>query len=265
MKFDTYSLSRLRKFEECAFSGFGHYIKKIRPERTPANFAFGHAVEGALNGGLVHGCDLEKGIQAAETIYSEELPEPREGEEEDKFQRVKEGVEIAFDELLPKLKEHWTGDPEDIQRQFYVPVGDFEFTGILDIVGKDGYLIDIKTAWKSWPKGKELTEEQAITYPLWAFSQDLDLEKCTFAYYIVVMNKKPKTDIREVTVTREETFNYLKLIESRATIIDYQLGRYIDSGDPKVFPANRQSWTCSRKNCPSWELCEETWNWKIKE
>ncbi|RME78347.1 MAG: hypothetical protein D6785_12085, partial [Planctomycetota bacterium] len=123
----------------------------------------------------------------------------------------------------------------------------------------------IKTAWKSWSKGKELDEEQALTYPVWAFSQNSELEEVLFAFYIIVMNKKPKIDIREVKVKRDDVQKYLALLESRAWLIDSMLKRFEETGDPKAFPANPKSWACGRSKCPAWQECEKVWGITIKD
>lgn len=264
-RFPVYSLSRLSTFMDCPFRGYGQYILKLRFEKTPVYFAFGKGLEDAiyqhLHNPSVPFDDLH--FSAAVEFYREYGEDREKWDEEvrEKFDQIKPALETALKEAVPVLKDRW----ESIQKQFYIPVGRAEFTGIIDLEMKDGSLVDIKTSSRSWAKGKELAEEQPPVYSLWPFSCDDSLKEVTFLYCIIVLTKTPKFDLREVKIRRDEAMAYMDLLSSRIELVESLLERYERTEDPKVFPANRQSWTCSRKSCPVWQECEKTWGWTIKE
>lgn len=139
----TISISKIRAFYNCPKCWYLHYVNGIEMP-TPSYFDFGRKVHKAI-----------------ENYHTKTYVE-----DEDTKQYIN---------LYKKL---YTDDYELLEEEFKVPIvdpltgeelKDTLFVGIIDLV-KDGYIIDHKTASRSWSKSDLEKDIQATGYS-WAYRQ----------------------------------------------------------------------------------------------
>jgi len=254
-----YSLSQLGSFMRCPHAWYWHYIEKIKQDTFSLPIICGWAVEAGLNK-LV---ETEKDEAALDALYERFENEAEETEESEK---KLEQCEKAYELISYKIGNYLINSRAEMQAHLGFKIGNDEFIGFLDyVIPSQGKIIDLKTTGRMWPEGEENKKDQHILYPAYLFFRDPNLKSVDFEYHIVTIAKIPKYSVRKMKVTREETFDYIDSIKFQIEMIKDLKCRYQALSDPRVFPANRSSWLCSRKNCAAWNFCEKTNHWKIKE
>lgn len=129
--------------------------------------------------------------------------------------------------------------------EFHVPSVSVPIVGYIDLIGRDGVPVDLKTAGRKWSGGKEHSEIQPNFYLLGLNQEGYDLNpSLEFRYIIFTKTKSPVCQVLETSRTWGQLLWTMNLI--RETWEAIQAG---------VFPCNPTGWKCSEKYCGYWPLC----------
>lgn len=169
------------------------------------------------------------------------------GEVKDELPRL---IECFQEEAAPTI------EPVAVEEK--VEVGfketDWTFLAYLDVREKDGTVMDIKTAKRSWPASRILTEFQPLAYTV------TEPGESKFRFDVAVRTKKPKMQSLERTVKTGEKAAFLGLIaaaQGKAEML---------KADPdRALPTGYGGNLCSKKYCGFYADCQARWNLNIKD
>ena len=171
-------------------------------------------------------------------------------------------IDLCNKEVIPLLKEKKV---IETQIKFNAYLKDIRLYGIIDFLFQDLSLGDLKTSSKTWYDGQELSEIQPKAYAQYIFEKYDDIDSVEFTFFVIVKNKTPKLDIRKVTITRKQSQDFYQFLANQVGNITTSLQKYIETYDKKQFAYNNRHFLCSKKYCPAWKLCQETFNIRIKD
>ena len=223
-------------YNECSYKWYLHYMRKLRPSKEPSSFAFGHAIDSALNV-LLETKVLNDAIIEFDTKWLKfkndnnikytksdleehllsEIETKEMSDQEKSWWSLKEKGFILlseyYDQVLPKIKkvikvqfeDHITNDQGDKLSIKPDLICEWENGQIL--------LVDNKTSSVKYDINSVKESEQLATY-FEALKEQYKLDACAFIVMPKKINKKKKPAINiEIIIdtvqetTIEKTFN----------------------------------------------------------
>lgn len=242
--------------------GFRYALGIKRP--PSASFGFGLAFDDACNEEYRH--KQQHGVDLPVSDMTDKFAACWDTRKKDvEFrQQYGEKPEVLLDEgtrLVPVFHKAVCQkvQPIAIQKEVLVVLEGvpFDFIGYVDLVdneeGKRIVIADTKTTGGTWDKGREFRETQPVAYTM--ASQATENPSNEFRFDIAVKGQKPHVEQRRRVVRPEEQQGFLRL-----------LGHIWAATRAGVFyPRDPDHWSCSKKWCGYWELCEKEWGFRVKE
>ena len=152
--------SRIAKYQECPRQFFYTYIEGIRTEGSTA-IRRGQAYHAVLEELLKY--KLETG-ELLDPIKADKLAVKKAKAEkltENEIYRVIDGVRFYYSELYPKHK------PVAVEEPFEYVRGGVPFTGRIDLIDEEGWVIDHKFSYDTWSEQRSRFGCQPMVYQ-WA-------------------------------------------------------------------------------------------------
>jgi len=254
---ENISNSQLEMLLRCEFQyaeRYGRGIKK--PPRSAMSFgsAFHEGTLFNLSRKIDSGKDLPTSEVVEVAITGLEIRADETEWDDEPLSDCKDGmvglIEVFQEESAPSIQ------PAAVEEE--VRVGftgkDWQLLMYRDVREVDNTTHDLKTAGRSWPKGRELTKTQPIIYTI------PDPGESKFVYDVAVRTKTPKTQTITRIVTPEEKAGMLGLLAAAKAAGD-QLKADPDRALPTGYGGN----LCSKKWCGYWEACNAKWKLPIKD
>jgi hypothetical protein len=248
---DVLSPSQVSSIMDCAYRWYGKYVLEL-PDPPTGNLALGRAVHSALAENFSQKCETKVdlpviGVVALfrEAWYLEsEHAEFRDDEEPRELGRTGEVLVAKYmDEAAPLI------DPAAVEMHVEGVINGVPVQGFLDVLDVEGRVIEIKTAKARPPSIDPMHRFQVSTYCRLA-----NRAICAGRIDTLVKTKSPQLIQQSFSITEQEL---------RATDTLYPLAQELMRSG--VYVPNRQSMTCSRRNCAYWRHCEEKWGGEVPE
>jgi len=240
------SYSQVKMFLDCPEKYRLLYIEQIERKESEAlvfGKAYHQALEVALNSKM-RGEEITSAAlgQAAEYAWGEVMDEAECAlsiEDEDE----------AVDNLRELVTLYWNTYsrsilPTAVEWRFSIPIPgvDVPFVGVIDLVD-NGFLVDHKTANKSWYQGRADSDMQATayTYAYWAMRGEFPLG---FRFDIAVKGKTPKVMQLDTARTKNQVLWFERLLP--------KFWRAVKAG---IFVPNPTGFLCNKRYCDGWDRC----------
>ncbi len=261
MEIKHLSKTQITMYQRCPYQYFCRYVEGLKvPPSSP--LLIGSAFDTAIN--LEYETKIKNGkgekVSTLQDCFAEYFDREKGNtifEEDEKPEELKDTaiktVKTFHDEICVKV------EPVEVQKKDTVKFDnvDYELMVVVDVVDKDGMVIDNKTASKSWPAGKEFQELDPVIYSLW-YEANKKKEEKGFRFDIGVMTKTPKTQQLSRKVTAEEKTGFLKFV----AYVHDSINRDKERG---MFLPRTDHFLCSRKKCGYYQKCEAEWGLRIKD
>lgn len=245
-----FSISELRSYLTCPMYGYFRYQKKLWTESTGAAALVGSSVHfGLARWYSTKKASREQAFEYTRRYFSEESSKVN--WESEKI-RDPLGEAVKSEAMLAAAidaGDDW--EAEAVERSMYgeirhskLGVLPVKLKGIPDLYTKSNIVIDHKTSYRAWDKGKEHKDMQATAYA--GLIRDNFGKNPEVIFNIVSLNSKGANVDRRSTFRSQENFDQLYMM-ARAILDMIEKGSY--------FP-NPEAWfheTCEFKN-----LCVET-------
>jgi CRISPR/Cas system-associated exonuclease Cas4 (RecB family) len=195
------SVSQIRAYTRCSKQYEYKYIHQIK-ESFNSNLLLGRAFHKAIetsNRAKLAGDTLP--LEAVKDAYN------------DAFESQRIDVKWKDDEKPDELKDQGLGltstyyeelgkniQPEWIEQEFEIQIGDVPFKGFIDLTEQDGTIRDFKTAGRSPNDGEVYTNIQLVAYSM-AYRELTGMKESKVGLDVVVKNKKPKVVRLEAEMT----------------------------------------------------------------
>jgi PD-(D/E)XK nuclease superfamily len=162
-------------------------------------------------------------------------------------QQISDGLDMTVklarlyrESLAPQIQ------PRYVEEEIYLAHPDLPvpFRGTIDVLTKDHWWIDIKTAERKWANGRADHEVQATLY--WALVKEKTGKPPSRMTFEVLTRSKLEHQTNETTRTKED----MDLLVRKTKLI-------VQAIEAGIFlPAQPGSWICSPKFCGFWWSCE---------
>jgi CRISPR/Cas system-associated exonuclease Cas4 (RecB family) len=136
--------------------------------------------------------------------------------------------------------------PVAVEKEFEINIPEVErpFRGKIDFIGQDNFLLEHKTANKSWPESRLENTDQVQAYYL-AYMNLTGEWPTGFGFDIAVKTKKPKIQDLYTSRTSWQVEEYVGRLKTAEALISADVY-------PKTDPTN---WFCSRRWCGYYGNC----------
>lgn len=240
------SVTQMRMYQRCPRQYEYRYIHGLR-ERPAGALIQGKVFHTTIEDNLTQKIQTETDLPLDEMTdrFATHFKEASEAEDIDWKDETPDeakdtGVTLVtahHKELAPKLH------PAIVEKEFSVPLGDtHDLNGRIDLIEKDGQIVDHKTAAKSPSQDDADTDMQLTAY---ALVQQLEGAPAPALRLDVVTKAKTPKAIRLTTVrTENDLLWFVTMFE--------QIAAAIKTG---IFPPNPNGWHCSKTACGYWERC----------
>ena len=255
------SKSQINLYRRCPFAYQCSYVDGIKNPPSSVMFV-GSCFDKALNFNYEH--KIIKGkdekVSAVKDFFNDSF---KEGKEQVDFKAEDKPEDIKDNGILTTAVFHKevckTVQPEAVQVMDDLVFDNVDYTlrVIVDLIEKDGTVVDNKFTRKTWQAGKEVGELDPVIYSLW-YGHKKKVKNTRFRFDIGVGLKTPKTDRRMVIVTEEQKEGFLKYL----AVINDCIMKDRERG---LFAPNTSNFLCTKRHCGYWQICERTWNHKIKD
>ena len=248
-------------YRRCPYQYFCRYIKGLKIPPGSA-FVVGQAFDSAIN--LEYKTKIEKDKGQKSSVIQDCFAEM--------FDKQKHNAIWQQDEKPEKIKDlginctkHFhqkvcpTVQPAKVQERSSLTFEnvDYDFLVVVDLITKDGLIVDNKSAKRSWTDTRYLSELDPVCYSL-LYELTQGKKEKGFRFDIGVYTKSPKIQQFERIVSKEEKEGFLKMISYVHDSIESDIKRGM------MLPIT-DHFLCSKKWCGYWQICEKEWGHKIKE
>ena len=245
------SPSQVSTFLDCQPRWWYKHGLKIEEPRN-ANLALGTAIHAAIGENYKQKIETKQDLPLAGVLavyraaWTEQEETARFHEDEDRAD-----IGATGEVLVAKYLEEASPfvEPAAVELELKGEIAGVKVQGKLDVLDIDGRIIDVKSAAKS-PSGiRQSYRRQVATY--------------------VQIEPRASGEVRLDTLTKTKT---VKMIQQSFTVdaSDRAHARAIfplvqEAMREGLYVPNRESFLCSRRNCPYWERCEADYGGKVDE
>jgi len=251
---DVLSPSSVNAFHACAAKWYYRKILQLPETRTAA----------LVLGSAVHEAAAVNSLDKIETGHDLDYAAVRSVFREALRRQLAEGPEVTFDADESVADLEACGDalvrvyleqaaptifPAKVELPVEGKIGDVKVHGFVDVLDRDGVVIDLKTAGKK-PSG--ITPEHR-------------LQVSTYAMVAPGACGRGRRDV----ITKTKTVgHYTTSFEVAASDRKYTERLYsitLDQMRSGLIAPNRSSFLCSRRNCSFWQQCQEDYGGEVAE
>lgn len=162
--------------------------------------------------------------------------------------------QTAYDRMHPMAratfeKYNMIIDPREVEKEFRIEVGKMPMLGFMDMITKQGDLIDWKTGARVPPDNAAETSQQLTLYD-YAYRNLFGKPPNSLIIIYVKQNKKGEYQYKECysEPRKDEAFERLEI---RMRLLEQAL-----ANNGPWLPASENHWKCSAKQCSYYETCK---------